>query len=86
MKLTAGIKLFFRHREFGFRPESGKILLVESGIPINIGIRNPSSRDKDWHPVRVYQQSENLRREIKNLRLSSIPLHHTRGEFSGKKN
>ena len=34
--------------------ESGKFLLVESGIQIKesgIGIQNPSSTNKDWNPV-----------------------------------
>ena len=38
-------------------PESRKMLLVESGIqlkesgiPLKIGIQNPSSTDKDWNP------------------------------------
>ena len=30
--------------------ESG-IYLKESGIPLTIEIRNPSSKDKDWNPV-----------------------------------
>ena len=39
-------------------PESGKILLMESGIqlkesgfPLRIGIQNPSSTDRDWNQV-----------------------------------
>ena len=31
--------------------ESGKQLIKKSGIPLAIGIQNPSSTDKEWNPV-----------------------------------
>ena len=52
--------------------ESG-IQLKESGIPLTIGIRNPSSTDKDWNPVPEIWTDP--RRRIQNLRLSWISLH-----------
>ena len=52
--------------------ESG-IQLKESGIPLTIGIRNPSSTDKDWNLVPEIW-TDPLRR-IQNLRLSRISLH-----------
>ena len=62
-------------------PESRKILLMESGIqlkesgiPLKIGIQNPSSTDKDWNPVPGIWNS---RPRNQNPRLSSIPLHKT---------
>lgn len=67
----------------------------DSGIQENIacGIRTPNNY---WNPeskftwprlesMIQYLESETLRREIKDLRLSSIPLHHTLGEFCAKK-
>ena len=51
--------------------ESGK-QLKESGIPLTIGIQNPSSTDKDWNPVTGIR---NPRRGIQNPRLSWIPLY-----------
>ena len=36
--------------------ESG-VQLKESGIPLAIGIENPSSIDKDWNRVPVYPES-----------------------------
>ena len=49
-------------------PESwaleSRIQLKESGIPLKIGIHNPSPTDKDWNPVPG----------IRNARLSWIPL------------
>ena len=60
-------------------PETGKILLMESGIqfmesgiPLTIGIQNPSSTDKDWNPVPGIW---NPQRGIQNPSLSWIPLH-----------
>ena len=60
-------------------PESGKILLMESGIqlkesgiPLTIVIQNPSSTEKYWNPVPGIQ---NPQRGIQNPRLSEIPLH-----------
>ena len=62
-------------------PESRKIFLVESGIqlkesgiPLKIGIQNPSSTDKDWNPVPGIWNS---RPRNQNPRLSSVPLHKT---------
>ena len=52
--------------------ESG-IQLKESGIPLTIGIRNPSSTDKYWNPVSEIWTDP--RRRIQNLRLSWISLH-----------
>ena len=52
--------------------ESGKCLLVESGIPLWIGIQNLSSTDKQWNPVPGIQNS---RRGIQNPILSWILLH-----------
>ena len=51
------------------------ILLKESGIPLTIGIQDPSSTDKYWNPVTGIR---NPRREIQNPRLSWIPLHGVR--------
>ena len=51
--------------------ESGK-QLKESGIPLTIGIQNPSSTDKDWNPVPGIR---NPRRGIQNPRLSWISLY-----------
>ena len=52
---------FWNPEKFGLwnRPKSEKNLLVESGmqlikksgIPLAIGIQNPSSTDKEWNPV-----------------------------------
>ena len=94
--LIQGVKIISPNvRESGFpnpgnfcfwNPESGKILLLESGIlgfgiwktaqgsrnPLRIGIQNPSSTDKDWNPVPGLQ---NPRSGIQDLRLSWIPLH-----------
>ena len=68
-------------------PESGKILLVdsgilgfgirntahkESGIPLAIGIQNPSSTQKDWNPAPGIR---NPWRGIRNPRLSWIPFY-----------
>ena len=46
-------------------PESGKFLLVKSGIPVlgsgiplTIGIQNPSSTEKYWNPVPKIQESK----------------------------
>ena len=47
-------------------PESGKFMLVESGIPLNIGSQNLGSTDKDWNPVPGIR---NPRRGIQNSRL-----------------
>ena len=69
--------------------ESGKFLLVESGILVlesgiqlkesriilTTGIQNPSSTDKDWNPVCGIR---NLRRGIHNPRLSWILLQGTK--------
>ena len=52
--------------------ESGKCLLVESGIPLRIGIQNQSSTEKHWNPVPGIRNS---RRGIQNPRLSWILLH-----------
>ena len=59
--------------------ESDKFLLVESGIqfkesgiPLTIGIQNPSSTNKDWNPVPGIR---NPQRGIQNPRLSWIPLY-----------
>ena len=64
-------------------PESGKILLMESGIqvkesgiPLTIVIQNPSSTDKYWNPV---PRIRNPQCEIRNPRLSWIPLHEANG-------
>ena len=46
--------------------------LMESGIPLTIGIQNPSSTDKDWNPVPGIW---NPQRGIQNPSLSWIPLH-----------
>ena len=51
-------------------PESGK-QLKKSGIPLTIGIQNPSSTDKDWNPVPGIR---NPPRGIFNPRLSRILL------------
>ena len=51
--------------------ESG-IQLKESGIPLTIGIQNPSSTDKDWNPV---PSIRNPRCGIQNSSLSWILLH-----------
>ena len=52
--------------------ESG-IQRKESGIPLQtIGIRNPSSTEKDRNPV---PEIQNPLRGIQNPRLSQIPLH-----------
>ena len=51
--------------------ESG-IQLMESGIPLTIGIQNPSSTDKDWNPVPGIW---NPQRGIQNPSLSWIPSH-----------
>ena len=50
------------------------IQLKESGIPLRIGIQNPSSSDKDWNPI---PEIRNARRGIQNPRLSwtPFPLH-----------
>ena len=61
--------------------ETGKILLMESGIqlkesgiPLTIVIQNPSSTDKYWNPV---PRIRNLQCGIRNPRLSWIPLLET---------
>ena len=46
--------------------------LKESGIPLTIGVQNPSSTDKDWNPVPGIR---NPRRGVENPTLSWIPLH-----------
>ena len=53
-----------------WNPESGK-QLKKSGIPLTIGIQNPSSTDEDWNPVPGIQ---NPPRGIFNPRLSRILL------------
>ena len=50
-------------------------LQVVSGIPLTIGIRKPSSTDKDWNPVPGIR---NPPRGIQNPRLSWIRLHGAR--------
>ena len=59
-----------------WNPESrvleSAIQLMESGIPLTIGIQNPSSTDKDWNPVPGIW---NPQRGIQNPRLSWIPSH-----------
>ena len=57
---TRGIRLW--------NPLSEKLLLVESGIPLSIGIQNLSSTEKYWNPVPG----------IRNPRLCSISLY---GQF-----
>ena len=57
-------------------PESlvleSRIQLKESGIPLAIGIQNPSSTDKDWNPLPgIWNQWHG----IQNPGLSWIPLH-----------
>ena len=65
-------------------PESGKLLLVESGIlRFRIqkkaqGIRNPNSTDKDWNALPGIR---NRQRGICNPRLSWIPLHGAKNTF-----
>ena len=59
--------------------ESG-IQLKESGIRLTIGIRNPSTTDKDWNPV---PGNRNPRRGIQNSRMSWIPSHGVE-DFSEK--
>ena len=56
--------------------ESGKILLMESGIPLTIVIQNPSSTEKYWNPV---PRIRNPQCGIQNPRLSWIPLHGANG-------
>ena len=51
------------------------IQLKESGIPLTIGIRNPSSTDKDSNPALGIRNSG---RGIQNPRLYRIPLHGAR--------
>ena len=51
--------------------ESG-VQLKESGIPLAIGIENPSSTDKDWNRVPGIRTPW---RGIQNPRLSWIALH-----------
>ena len=46
--------------------------LKDSGIPLKIGIQNPSSSGKDWNSVSWIW---NPRHGIQNPRLSWIPLH-----------
>ena len=46
--------------------------LKDSGIPLTIGIQNPSSSDKEWNSVPWIW---NLRHRIKNSRLYWFPLH-----------
>ena len=41
-------------------------MLVESGIPLNIGSQNPGSTDKDWDPVPGIR---NPRHGIQNSRI-----------------
>ena len=60
--------------------ESG-IQLEDSGIPLTIGIQNPSSTDKYWNPVPGIR---NTKREIQNPRLSWIPLHEARRKESSR--
>ena len=55
--------------------ESG-MQLKESGIPLTIVIQNPSSTDKYWNPV---PRIRNPQCEIRNTRLSWIPLHEANG-------
>ena len=50
--------------------------------PKTMGIRNPSSTDKDWNPVRGIR---NPRLEVHNPRLSCIPSHGARCRNSMKK-
>jgi len=50
--------------------ESG-IQLKESGIPLTIGIQNPSSTDSNWNPAPGIR---NPQRRIQNPGLSWIPL------------
>ena len=68
---------------FLWNQESGKILLVESGILdvgiwntarvlLRIGIQTPSFTDKDWN---LEAGIWNPRHGIQNLRLSWLPLH-----------
>ena len=79
-------------REFGFQnpgkfclwnPESwtleSGIQLKESGIPINTGIQNPSSRDKDWNPVPEIRKSTAWNQESKTVFDSLTP--YTRRVF-----
>ena len=49
-----------------------ELQLKEFGIPVTIGIQNPSSTVKYWNPVPGIR---NPRCGIQNLRLSWIPLH-----------
>ena len=52
--------------------ESG-IQLKESGIPLTIAIRNPSSTDKDWNPVPGNRESMAWNPQSKAV-LNIIPL------------
>ena len=61
-------------------PESGKILLLESGIQLKesgillrIGIQNPSSTDKDWNQVPGNPESTTWNPESKTV-LDSLTL------------
>ena len=87
-QVTISTTLSTHVRESGFRNQRkillvesgiGEFLLVESwiqvkesGIPLTIGIRYPSSTDKVRNPV---PKIRNSRRRIQNPRLSWIPLH-----------
>ena len=51
---------------------------MESGIPLTIGIQNPSSTDNDWNPV---SRIRNPRFGIQNPRLSWILLHEVMDEY-----
>ena len=53
--------------------ESG-LQLKESGIPLTIGIQNPSSTDKYWNPVSGIR---NPRCGVHNPRLSWIPFYES---------
>ena len=62
--------------------ESG-IQLKQSGIPLTIGIQNPSSTDKDWNPV---PSIRNPGRGIQNPTLSWIRLYGVKhSRRSGRK-
>jgi len=52
--------------DFGMRNQ-----LKESGIPLTIGIQNPTSPEKDWNQVPGIR---NQRRRIQKPRPSWIPL------------
>ena len=87
--LHARVALQSRVRNLGnlcsWNPESWVletgIQLKESGIPLTIGIQNPSSTDKYWNPVPGIR---NPRCGIQNTRLSQIPLHRAICLVNGK--